>query len=247
MDKVPGTDNVPETVICNFALAMDLSSVPEDVVTRAKWLMLDQIGVELACADLPWVRRLHNYLSDVSAPGECTVVGRSERFAPESAALLNGIAGHGFEADDYVTVAPAHPSCAVVPAVLAVGESAESSGNDVLAAYLCGVEFVVRVAQATTPAMLYERGFHQTGTLGVFGSALASGMLLSMAADTLAHTVGTAASHASGTTEFTQSGGDVKRLRLSGAEWFYRADEVHHRPPRFPACLHAIESAVADD
>lgn len=71
---------------------------------------------------------------------------------------------------------------------------------------------MVRLAHATNPSMLYERGFHATCAHGVFGSTVAAGVLLGLDEDTFLDAFGIAGSHASGTTEFTESGGDTKRL-----------------------------------
>jgi 2-methylcitrate dehydratase PrpD len=56
------------------------------------------------------------------------------------------------------------------------------------------------------------RGFHSTSVYGPFGAAAASGRLLNLDKTVMTHALGIAGSHCSGTTEYDQTGGDIKRL-----------------------------------
>ena len=201
-----------EAMIVNRARSITLADIPQDAVDIAKSLILDQIGVQIACSSLPWVAALHKYVSATSTPGPSLALGFRSRFGPEAAALVNGTAGHGFELDDYYPPSHTHPSCVAVPASIAVGEFVSASGADVLKAYVLAAELMVLLAHSTMPSMLYERGFHATCAHGVFGSALAAGLLMEMSTTEMIDALGIAGSHASGTTEFSRSGGDVKRL-----------------------------------
>jgi 2-methylcitrate dehydratase PrpD len=202
----------PEEQLSEFAAKLDLADVPAEALERAKLLVLDQLGIQLACAELPWVAMVRDYAAANGAAGECTVVGTDVRLMPESAVLANGTAGHGFEADDYCPTASAHAGCVAVPTALALSQVQNSTGREFLTAVVLGAEMIVRAARATMPPMLYERGFHETCAHGVFGSALAAGRLLELTPTQIVHALGIAGSHASGTTEFSRSGGDVKRL-----------------------------------
>lgn len=206
------TDRTCEEALLDFASGLTIADIPDAVLRHAKGLLLDQFGIQLACCDLPWVAQVRDYVLDTAKPGPCTVVGTSARLHPEAAALINGTAGHAFEADDYCPTASAHPGCVVTPPVLALAEARGSTGEQMLVAFVAGAETVVRLARATMPSMLYERGFHETCAHGVFGGAVAAARLLRLNRDQALSALGIAGSHASGTTEFTHSGGDVKRL-----------------------------------
>lgn len=206
------TTTTAERAVAEFATDLKLSDIPDNVLWHAKGLLLDQLGIQLACRDLPWVSQLRSYVEDTARPGNCTVVGTFLRLNPEAAALINGTSGHAFEADDYCPTASAHPGCVAVPPALALAEELRKTGEDLLVAFVAGAETVVRLARATMPSMLYERGFHETCAHGVFGSAVASATLVGLSPDQTISALGIAGSHASGTTEFTRSGGDTKRL-----------------------------------
>jgi 2-methylcitrate dehydratase PrpD len=73
-----------------------------------------------------------------------------------------------------------------------------------------GYEIGWRVGRALLPEMM-KRGYHAQGVVGVFISAATAGKLLDLDPQKLTHTLAIAGSHASGTMEYDQSGGEVKR------------------------------------
>jgi 2-methylcitrate dehydratase PrpD len=216
-DRLAGTNGraaQPGTTarLAAFAAGLHPADVPERMAALVKRHLLDQLGVQLACGALPWVRIATDYVARHGRSGAATLLGDAARYDAELAAFGNAIAGHAFELDDSARGASAHPGCVTVPTVLAVGEELDSSGADALAALAAGFETVTRVGIAMTPSLLLHRGFHETCVDGVFGAAAAAGRLLGLDQQAMVATLGIAGSHASGTTEYTQSGGDVKRL-----------------------------------
>jgi 2-methylcitrate dehydratase PrpD len=93
-----------------------------------------------------------------------------------------------------------------------MAESLRADGRAFLLAMLLGYEVVCRVGAAQTRATEDERGFHNPGVNGVFGSAAAVGKLLGLDGDQLASAFGVAGSHASGLIEFVFEGAMTKRL-----------------------------------
>jgi len=90
-----------------------------------------------------------------------------------------------------------HPSVAVLPAVWAVGESRCASGEDVLCAYVTGVEVSCKIARALTPEFT-QRGFHPCAVVGTFGAAVAAAKLLGFDAAGLSRALGIAGVRAGG-------------------------------------------------
>ena len=74
------------------------------------------------------------------------------------------------------------------------------------------MEAIVRIGLSVAPSMVVERGFHETCALGVFGAAISTAKLLGHDVDTIISGLGIAGSHASGTRQYSHSGGEVKRL-----------------------------------
>jgi 2-methylcitrate dehydratase PrpD len=199
--------------LAEWALALRLEDIDPAVLERVKLHLLDQVGAQVSCRNLPTPRITQQYVSKFGLPGAASVLGTRLRVDAESAAFVNATAGSSFEIDDYGgNGAYAHPGCVVVPAALAVAEARRASGADLLRATAVGFETVIRLAIATMPSMLLERGFHQTGSHGVFAAALEACMLERDAVATAVDALAIAGSHASGTTEYAQTGGEVKRV-----------------------------------
>lgn len=195
-----------------FAAGLTHDRLPDDVLDRVLAHTLDHLGAAVLGSTMPWNAVVRRYALDETPDGPCTILGTARTGRPEWAALANATAGHGFEIDDYALPALAHPGCVVVPAALAVAEAHGARGHAVLTALAAGFEVVLRLGLATTPSLTSDRGFHVTGVHGVFGAAAAAGSLTGLAAGTMTSAFGLAASHAGGVTEYTRSGGEVKRL-----------------------------------
>jgi 2-methylcitrate dehydratase PrpD len=190
----------------------------------------------LASSTLSWNRKVLEYVQDMEISGESQMVGTSYRTSIEYAALVNGTFGHGFELDDYCTPCGAHVGCVVFPAALAVGAKVRATGTDFLGAFALGAETVIRLGFAFTARGIAARGFHSTSVYGPFGAAVAAGKLLNLNKESLTYALGIAGSHSSGTTEYDQTGGDIKRLHagiagMAGIRAAYLAQKGFTAPP----------------
>jgi 2-methylcitrate dehydratase PrpD len=83
---------------------------------------------------------------------------------------------------------------------MALGERQHTSGVDFLHAFILGVETECRIGKAVYPSH-YERGFHITGTAGVFGAAAAVGKLLGLDEQQMVWALGIAATQSAGLKE----------------------------------------------
>jgi 2-methylcitrate dehydratase PrpD len=97
-------------------------------------------------------------------------------------------------------VSLAHPSAPLVPAVIATAEFARRSGPGALDAYIVGFEIEARLGRVMNPRH-YQRGWHNTSTLGTIGAAAAASRLLGLDVGAAAHAIAIAASEASGLKE----------------------------------------------
>jgi 2-methylcitrate dehydratase PrpD len=198
--------------LAEWALALDLRDVDAAVLERVKLHILDQIGAQVSCCELPAPRIARAYVTQFGRGGPASILGTHWQADAEGAAFVNGTAGSSFEIDDYGgNGANAHPGCVIVPGGLAVAETLGASGASLLRAATVGFETIIRLALATMPSMLLGRGFHQTAAHGVFGVALVTAMLERFDVASTVDALGVAGSHASGTTEYSHSGGEVKR------------------------------------
>src|SRR5262249_38533211 len=104
----------------------------------------------------------------------------------------------------------------VLPAALAVCEREHGNGKAFLTALAVGFEVSARIAR-TAVGLENVRGFHNPGTQGPFGAAVAVGKLYGFDQETLVNAMGLAGSCSAGLLEFAWSGADTKRLHLGRA------------------------------
>jgi 2-methylcitrate dehydratase PrpD len=173
---------------------------PAEARRRAAVAVCDTVGVILAGAPETAAMIIRRTVI-AESQGNCRVFGTAERANAGDAALANGVAAHAHDYDDMCFVSLAHPSCALVPSILAAGELTGASGAAVLDAYIAGFELECRLGLVMNPRHYHERGWHCTSSIGTLGAAAAAARLLQLDAPSTMHALGIAASLASGVKE----------------------------------------------
>ena len=187
---------------------------PAPARERATAAICDTAGVILAGASESPARMVQQMVAEESR-GECRVFGTPGTAGPAGAALANGVAAHALDFDDMCFVSLAHPSCALVPAILAAGEITHAPGAALLDAYVIGFEVECRLGLVMNPRHYHARGWHCTSTIGTLGAAAAAARVLGLRAGETRHALGIAASAASGLKE--NMGSMVKPLHAGMA------------------------------
>lgn len=202
--------------LAEFVTDTQYSDLPTEVIEKAKLLMLDQLGCQLAFATLPWCKDVYQYvLNNKIGKQESTVVCYGLKVSAEDAAFANAVFGHGFEMDDTELSTASHPGVAVIPAALAVAESLQADGKDLITAIVTGYEVLIRVGAASHTMM--NRGFHTTSVLGPLGAAAAVSKILGLDIFQTVNALAIASSSSGGIAEYTESGGTVKRVHAGFA------------------------------
>ena len=166
-------------------------------VALSRTAIIDTLGVALAGSAEPCATILLKTPGIATAPGECTVFGTDRRTSALDAALVNGTASHALDYDDFSQPMGGHQSVPLVSPLIAVAEQRELSGARLIEAYVVGIETEIRLARAVN-FFHYDKGWHPTATLGVFGAAAATGHLIGLDEQKLAVALAIAASSASG-------------------------------------------------
>lgn len=205
--------------LATFAADLRYEDLPEEIVERAKRLILDVTGI--------MIRARHDAESTSSliaaveklglAGGNCSVFGDKQTYTPSAAALIHGTLAHSLDFDDTHAEGSLHSSAPIVPAALAAAEMVNASGKDLIAAIVAGYEIQIRLSLALCPSDHYNRGFHPTATCGVFAAAAAAGKLLGMDVDGIQNAFGIALSQAAGSMEFLADGAWTKRSHVGQA------------------------------
>jgi len=170
--------------------------IPDDARETARHCLLDFLGCALAGAGDPLTEILVREVARPERGSQAGLIGRSERATLQTAALINGAAGHALDFDDTHT-SMGHPSVPVLPALLALAESTGASGPDLVAAFVAGVETECRLGLLVGPGH-YAAGFHTTATLGAFGAAAACAHLLGLDEEAWLRAFGLAGTQAAG-------------------------------------------------
>jgi 2-methylcitrate dehydratase PrpD len=177
------------------AVLRHVPELPRALLQRARQHVVDCAAVALAGASEPALVAARRALA---SPGAAPLLGTADHVSVRDAALLNGMAAHFHDYDDDdPALCVGHPTVAVFGALVAVGGTSTLTVGQVLTAYVVGIETIMRLGRIVNPGH-YDRGSHATATLGVFGAAAASGVLLALDEARLTHAIGLAASASSG-------------------------------------------------
>lgn len=182
------------------AFAIGPADFPELARSRAVDAMVDCIGCMLAGSREPLATALLAALPSFDAPcpqAPALLLGTSRYATVSDSALFNGTIAHALDYDDTNHPAYAHPSAAIVPALLALAPQAKATGADMVGAYIAGFEIFGKLGRALN-TQHYARGWHATGTFGAIAAAVAAGRLLRLNHHQMVMCLGIAASSASG-------------------------------------------------
>ena len=140
---------------------------------------LNWAGCAIGAARHPTVEAALAAVRMLEPAAQAGVLGRSDRVDTASAALLNGITSHTFDFDDTHLATIIHPAGPVASAVLALAEHRGASGRAVVDALVIGVDVECRIGNAIYPDH-YDRGWHITGSTGMFGAAAGCARVLGL-------------------------------------------------------------------
>ena len=176
--------------------AADVANNPDDlpgpVADVCRDMMLNAAAAALAGAAHPDGTALARGLRAMGGNGRSTIIGMGQRTSPVYAALVNGTLIRVLDFDDNLVetgqtgAGLVHPTAAVFPAVMALGEMHGYPGNAVLAAFAVGCEIIARLSAVPQIA----------NAAGPVGAATASAMLFTPDEPTIANAISLAASSA---------------------------------------------------
>lgn len=175
--------------------ALTWADLPPSALHWAKVGIIDTLGVTLAGSREPAARLCAKSLD--LGDGPSLLLGSSRRTGALDAALVNGTASHALDFDDCNNTMGGHPSAPVLSALLPLTDEKAATGADFVLAYVAGFEVETKIALAVN-FHHYQKGWHPTATLGVFGAAAACARLMKLDAEQTACALALAASFAAG-------------------------------------------------
>ena len=198
-------------VLAEFVCELKHDDIPKTVRTRALHHMLDAAGIALASTRYEFAHKTLAGLQAVGGQGSVPVLGMPATLPLRDAAIMNGFLCHGLDYDDTHVAAIVHPTASVFPAVLSAAAHVGATGEELVTAFVAGVETAARVGMVAK-SQFHQVGFHPTGMVGIFGCVLAVGKLMGLNKKQLMSAQGIAVSMASGSMEFLEDGAWNKRI-----------------------------------
>jgi 2-methylcitrate dehydratase PrpD len=197
-NQAPGSRCIDSVV--GLVESASMTTIAAGALERAKASMVDTVGVALAGSATDASRMLRSvYTAHAGESASVTLAGAADRPSLLNGVLCNAYAAHALDFDDTIQGVTTHPSCHLVPALLALVETQvpATTVGEFMLAYLVGIEVEGRLAKAVNPAHS-RRGWHTTGTLGTIAAAAAGARLLALPSSQTRAAIAIACSSASG-------------------------------------------------
>jgi len=223
--------------VASFVLSTKLEDIPEGVRKEARRALVNYVGCALGGCRHEAMDITLRALGPYAGPATASVLGRAERSDPLLASLLNGISSHVHDYDDTTPSNYIHPTSPIASALFAYASANKVSGKDFELAYILGYEVVTRIGNATYPAH-YDAGWHSTGSVGVFGAAVAIAKLLGLSHQQMVWAIGLAATQSAGLREMFGSMGKPFHPGRSAQSGYMAALLAQNG---FTAGVHALE------
>lgn len=203
----------PTRELADWISSLKYEDIPQRTREVVRIAILDTLGCGVYGWCTPWADMMLKWArSGSSGKGEATVWGeKNTSMRVADAALVNGVASHAFELDDYHN-AKLHAGAVAVPAALAMAEKLGADGRALVTAIAAGYETMIRTSLASNPSATRLRGWHITGIYGPFAAAAACASLLKLNAEQTAWALGLAGTQGAGTWAFNADGSMSKRL-----------------------------------
>ena len=186
--------------LANWIVSLRDEDIPPGVRKEGVRTFVNWLGCAVGGSKHEAVDAAMRVLDPFSGPRTSTVLGRSRRLDALGASQINGISSHVLDYDDTHLKTIIHPAGPVSSALLALSELRPTSGREFVLAQLVGTEVECRLGNTVYPSH-YDRGWHITGTAGVFGSAAACGKAIGLDQRRMQWALGLAATQSSGIRE----------------------------------------------
>lgn len=197
--------------LADFFLSSEMENIPSNVAKKAREQIADTIGVGLNGSAHPEGAPIYKVMLECGGSEESVVWGHQVKVPAYAAAFVNGTFSHCIELDDTHRATYLHAGAFVVPAALAVAEKVGVSGKEFLHSVIAGYETAIRVALSVSPEHRLK-GYHTTATVGVFGSAMATSLLLNLNREQMINALGLAGTQSAGLFQFLYDESMAKRF-----------------------------------
>jgi 2-methylcitrate dehydratase PrpD len=163
--------------VAGYIVASRDQALPPEVALACKNHILDTFGAMVSGSRMRPGELATRYVRSLGGTPQATVIGAGFRTTCVNAALANAMCAHSDETDDFEPVTKAHPGCSVVPAALALAESGNRSGAELMRAVALGYDMACRLLMALQPDLVRASHRSAEGTAATFGAVSAAAAL----------------------------------------------------------------------
>lgn len=202
--------------LAHFIHDLSFGKLPDNVIHQAKRCLLDLIGVGIAGSRQKTAAIVHRLIPTMSGSHEATLWGSDTKVSVLTAVFMNAVQGHAIDMDDGHRYANGHPGVVTIPAAMALAETADLTGRDLISAIAIGYEFFIRLGSAANPDLLL-RGFHTTSTIGCFSSCAVAAKLLDLNRLQIENALSLSGLQSAGLLEVLHSGESGKSFQVGKA------------------------------
>jgi 2-methylcitrate dehydratase PrpD len=182
--------------LAQFATSIDLASVPDAVREKLKITLLHNLAMVRAGSALAGPAL--QLAKDHDGPGAASLLHDGRKVTLERAVLANAAMLHARTQDDTHLPAITHLAATCLPALVAVAETHNSSGVELLSAMLAAYEGGAAVAVDVGPACS-SRALRPSSVLGGVAASIGAARLMGLDATAIQSAIGLAASFGGGT------------------------------------------------
>src|SRR5919108_3326102 len=133
------------TQLAAFVVDTAFADIPSQAYARAQEAMLDGLGCALVGSPTPIGKLVTRYVRERSESPRAAVIGSGFKTSAPLAALANGTMAHALDFDDVNWSMSGHPTVALLPALLALGQEVHASGQEIVLAYILGFEVEAKI------------------------------------------------------------------------------------------------------
>lgn len=173
------------TRLAEYAVGLEYSKLDFGTVKQMKARVVDAVGCAIGAFGEPPLEMARRATKRMRPGGRSTILGTEDKSQADLATFVNGFMVRYFDFNDtYLSKEPAHPSDNIAPC-LAVAESEDLGGKDVVLASVAAYELQCRLCDS---ADLRHRGWDHVN-YGLVSTALSSAKLYGQDRKTAAHAV----------------------------------------------------------
>ena len=193
--SVPLTDYT--MALSQYLADLKYEDLPAEVVERAKFILLQTIGVSLAAQGLDIAEKVDKIgvQANGGLGGSVTRWIKGGTLSPANAALIAGTLADALDWEDCSWTG--HPAAGIIPVAVIAAEERHKSGKELVTAIVGAYEVYQRIANAAQPDPASRwKGWGLT-SWQLFGTVLAAAKLYGFDAHKIDQAIGMAAEHSS--------------------------------------------------